>query len=79
MSTSTSRYLTLSQVAERLSTPVQTIRYWCSLGKLRAYKPGRHPLVRESDLDAFVEARPMGVVRAERAKRMRAVKRAARQ
>jgi hypothetical protein len=43
-------------------------------GKLRAFKPGRHPLVRETDLAAFVEAAELGKVRAEKVKRARALR-----
>ncbi len=75
---STSRYLTLDQVAERLSTPLATVRYWLALGKLRAYKPGRRPLVSEADLAEFVETSEIGKVRAVRAKRARAAQKAAR-
>lgn len=66
------RYLTLSQVAERLSTPAETVRYWVHVGKLRAYKPGARVLVRETDLAAFVEGSELGKMRAEKVKRARA-------
>lgn len=65
-------YLTLDQVAERLHTPIATVRYWVSVGKLQAYKPGRHPLIRESDLEAFVESSAIGTVRSTRARQRRA-------
>jgi excisionase family DNA binding protein len=48
-------YLTLDQIAERLHTPRETVRYWVAVGKLRSYKPGRKRLVREDDLVAFIE------------------------
>jgi len=65
------RYLTLAQAAERISTPAETVRYWVHLGKLPAFKPGRQVLVRETDLDAFVEASAYGAVRAAKAKSAR--------
>lgn len=72
-----SKYLTLSQVAEHLHAPLETVRFWVYQGRLPAYKPGRHPLVREADLAAFVEASAVGKVRAERVRRARvAVRRA---
>jgi excisionase family DNA binding protein len=52
--------LRLEQVSKRLGdTPIRTIRHWIACGRLRAYKPGRHPLVKEADLDAFVSAAAM--------------------
>ena len=60
--------LTYEQIAERLHTPIATIRYWVSAGKLVAYKPGRHPLIKESDLAAFIESRSVPAVRAANAK-----------
>ena len=65
------RYLTLAQAGERVSTPSETIRYWISIGKLKAFKPGRQVLVRDVDLDAMVEASEIGAQLAERARRAR--------
>jgi excisionase family DNA binding protein len=49
--------LTLAQAGELLGgTPVGTIRNWIWEGRIKAYKPGKHPLVRETELLAFVEA-----------------------
>ncbi len=49
--------LTLEQAGELLGgTPTETIRRWIWEGRLKAYKPGKHPLVREADLLALVEA-----------------------
>lgn len=48
-------FLTYDQVAQRLHVPVTTVRFWVTAGKLPAFKPGRHPLIRESDVAAFVE------------------------
>ena len=60
-----------SDLAERVSTPAETVRYWIHLGKLRAFKPGRQVLVRDTDLDEMVEASELGAQRAERARRAR--------
>jgi excisionase family DNA binding protein len=68
------KFLTLTQVAERLSTPAATVRYWTAIGKLPAFKPGRQLLVKESDLEAFVDASAVGDQRVVRAKLARAVK-----
>lgn len=48
-------FLTLEQISKQLHTPLDTVRFWIYSGKLAAFKPGRHPLVREDDLKAFVE------------------------
>lgn len=64
-------YLTLSQVAERVHVPLETVRYWIYAGKLPAYKPGRSPLVREDELAAFVEGAAVDKQRAAKAKRTR--------
>jgi excisionase family DNA binding protein len=64
--------LTLEQASALLAgTSIETIRGWIWRGKLRAYKPGKHPLVRESELLAFVEANES---RAKRVARRRASK-----
>ena len=52
--------LTLAQVAEKLSTPVKTVRLWVGQGRLPAFKPGRQHLVKPADLEAFVEASAVG-------------------
>ena len=69
-----SAYLTLDQVADRLHVPFETARFWVKVGKLPAFKPGRHVLVREADLHAFVEGAALGKVRADRVKRARSVR-----
>jgi len=64
--------LTLEQASELLAgTSTETIRRWIWEGRLRAYKPGMHQLVRESELLAFVEA---SETRAKRVARRRAAK-----
>jgi excisionase family DNA binding protein len=70
-------YLSLEQVAERLATPKETVRYWVNSGKLAGFKPGRHILVRESDLTALVERSALQHLRAERARPRRKAKRQA--
>jgi excisionase family DNA binding protein len=65
------RYLTLAQAAERVATPAESIRYWVHTGRLPAFKPGRQVLVREADLDAFVEASSYSAVREAKAKAKR--------
>jgi excisionase family DNA binding protein len=48
--------LTLTQAGELLGgTSPETIRRWIWEGKLKAYKPGMHQLVRETELLALVE------------------------
>lgn len=68
------KFLTLAQAAERVSTPAETIRYWCHLGRLPAFRPGRQVLIRESDLLAYVESCAIGDLRVAKAKAKRVVK-----
>jgi excisionase family DNA binding protein len=72
MSTSFPKFVTFDQAAERLLVPLKTVRYWVSAGKLKAYKPGRHPLIREDDLLAFVENAALDKLRANCARKTRA-------
>jgi len=68
------RYLTLREAGERARTSPETVRYWIGLGKLAGFKPGRSVLVRESDLEALIEASNVNAQRAARARgRLRAV------
>jgi excisionase family DNA binding protein len=71
------RFFTLAQVAERIATPAETVRYWVHLGKLPAYKPGRQVLIREDDLDAFMSGTAVTVVRAQKAQATRTARTAA--
>jgi excisionase family DNA binding protein len=71
-------FLTFDQVAELLHVPLATVRYWAAIGKLNAYKPGRHPLVKQSDVEAFVEGASVIKLRASRAKQTRAARAVAR-
>jgi excisionase family DNA binding protein len=49
--------LTTAQVAERLQVTQKTVVGWIQAGKLTAYKLSRLWRVKESDLEAFLEAR----------------------
>lgn len=63
-----SSFLTYDQVSAALHVSVSTIRYWVSAGKLNAYKPGRHPLIKATELEAFVEGSSLNEQRASAAK-----------
>jgi excisionase family DNA binding protein len=65
------RYLTLKQAAEVCATSPETIRFWCHVGKLPAFKPGRQVLVKEADLVALIEASNVADLRVARAKAAR--------
>ena len=67
-------YLTYDQVAERLHTTRETVRYWVTAGKLPAYKLGKHPLIKEADLAAAIEASSLSMVRARRVRAARTVR-----
>ena len=47
--------LTLAEAGELVRTPVATLRMWIWQGRIQAFKPGKHPLLRESDLLELVE------------------------
>ncbi len=49
--------LTTAQVAERLQVTQKTVVGWIQAGKLTAYKLSRLWRIKESDLEAFLEAR----------------------
>jgi excisionase family DNA binding protein len=51
------KLLTVAEVAEYLSVSDQTVRRWIKEKKLPAFKLDRELRVRESDLEAFLEAR----------------------
>jgi excisionase family DNA binding protein len=65
------QYLTLPQAAALIQTPAETIRYWIWQGRLRAFKPGRTPLILETDLVAFVEAHEVNKLRAAKPRSVR--------
>ena len=50
------RYFTLVEVASMLRTNLSTVRHWARGGKLATIKPGRHPLVTETEFNRFVLA-----------------------
>lgn len=64
--------LTLEQAGELLGgTSPETIRHWIWEGRLKSYKPGKHPLVRETELLAFVEANESRAKRVARRRQQR--------
>jgi len=62
-------FLTVEQVAERLSVPVPTVQYWIQCRKFRTFKPGRRRLVREDDLAAFLDSTASSVPAARPARK----------
>ncbi len=56
--------LTQTQVAEHLGLSLVTIGRWLRSGRLPGIKVGREWRIRESDLDAWISARPMPRVKA---------------
>ena len=51
------KYLTVSEVAEMLRMPVESVRYWRHIGKGPAsFKLGRRVLYAIEDVEAFVDA-----------------------
>ncbi len=63
------QFYTVQQVAELLHAPVATVQYWIYDGRLPAFKPGRHPLVKAADLEAFIASSELGAKRAAAARR----------
>jgi len=62
-------FLTLAQAGELLGgTSPDTIRNWIWRGLIKAYKPGGKPLLRETELLAFVEANESRAKRVARKK-----------
>jgi excisionase family DNA binding protein len=59
------KYLTTSEVAEALRTPVETVRYWRHVGKgPKSFKVGRRVLYAVEDVEAFIaNARSLAGVR----------------
>jgi excisionase family DNA binding protein len=58
----TQRYLTTRELAELVSAPVETCRYWVHVGKgPRSFKVGRRRLYAIEDVEAWLaEARKVG-------------------
>lgn len=50
-------FMTIEDIYEYLNrtTPIDSIRQWIRDKRLRATKPGRHYLVRRSDLEKFLQ------------------------
>jgi excisionase family DNA binding protein len=55
MATPVSRWLFLEEVARELRTSVSTVRHWIAIGRLRAFRPGRHILIARADLDEMIQ------------------------
>lgn len=51
-------YLLVNEAAQVARQPVKSIRAWIYRGQLAAFRPGRRTLIREDDLQAFLEGRP---------------------
>lgn len=50
-----STYLTTSEVADKLRTPIETVRYWRHVGKgPKSFKVGRRVLYDIADVEAFI-------------------------
>jgi len=54
--TADSPFFTYDVAAAIAQVPKNTIRYWVHLGKLKKYKPGRHPLIKRDELITLIEA-----------------------
>jgi excisionase family DNA binding protein len=51
-----SEYMTTAEVAELVHAPVETVRYWCHIGKApKSIKLGRRRLFRRSDVVTWIE------------------------
>ncbi len=51
-------YLTLEQASRYTSIPIGTLREWINAG-LIAYKPGKLILIKWTELQSFIESRPV--------------------
>jgi excisionase family DNA binding protein len=57
------QYLTTLEVANRLRTPAETIRYWRHIGKgPKSFKLGRRVLYAREDVESFIAAARNGNV-----------------
>ncbi len=55
MTTETDPLLTIEEAADRLRTPVATVRYWRAQGRGPAFfRMGRRIVCRESEIERFV-------------------------
>lgn len=50
------KFYTLEEVAEKLRVAYMTVYRWVRSGRLSAYKFGKQYMVKQSDLDNFVES-----------------------
>lgn len=50
-------YYSLKKVAEMLDVSLSTVRYWVSVGKLKAHKAGRLVKIKKEDLEEFIKER----------------------
>jgi len=49
------KYLTISEVAELVRAPLETVRYWRHIGKgPKSFKVGRRVLYAVEDVDAWI-------------------------
>jgi excisionase family DNA binding protein len=49
------KYLTISEVAELVRAPIETVRYWRHIGKgPKSFKVGRRVLYAIEDVDAWI-------------------------
>ncbi len=54
-------YLTTTEIAELLRTPVETVRYWRHIGKgPKSFKVGRRVLYALEDVEAFLAGARQG-------------------
>jgi excisionase family DNA binding protein len=49
------QWLSVEEIAKELHVPVDTIRAWIRVKKLKAYRPGKEYRVKREDLDKFLE------------------------
>ncbi|HEY3356885.1 MAG TPA: helix-turn-helix domain-containing protein [Polyangia bacterium] len=47
---------TVEQVAARYHVPPKTVLNWIYAGRLKSFKPGRHRLISETELERFEAA-----------------------
>jgi excisionase family DNA binding protein len=49
-------FVTLQQVADLFHVDVRSVHRWITAGRFPTYKPGKERLVKQDDLDAFIES-----------------------
>lgn len=52
---STSKFLTIAEVAESCRVPISTVRWWIHRKRLSSHKVGRKRLIAHKDLEAFLD------------------------